>query len=86
MIPVTVARAVELKHNASLISALANETAKLFHESDAALGSIDSKLVGQWRKYLQLKENFYLAYVSWLWNDMTNVTWIWSCHFKILLF
>lgn len=60
---VSVARAVELQHNPSLISALANETAKLFHEADAALSSLDDKVAGQWRKYLQLKDHFYMAYV-----------------------
>ncbi|XP_034245559.1 BRO1 domain-containing protein BROX-like isoform X2 [Thrips palmi] len=59
---VSVARALELKHNPSLISALANETAKLFHEADAALSSLDDKVAGQWRKYLQLKNHFYMAY------------------------
>ena len=63
LVSVSVARAVELKHNPSLISALANETAKLFHEADAALSSLDEKIVGQWRKYLQLKNHFYMAYV-----------------------
>ncbi|KAJ1521033.1 hypothetical protein ONE63_002745 [Megalurothrips usitatus] len=59
---VSVARAVELNHSPTLISALANETAKLFHEADTALGSLEDKVVGQWRKYLQLKHHFYMAY------------------------
>ncbi|XP_026286192.1 BRO1 domain-containing protein BROX isoform X1 [Frankliniella occidentalis] len=59
---VSVARAVELKHSPSLVSALANETAKLFYEADAALSSLDEKVSGQWRKYLQLKNHFYMAY------------------------
>lgn len=31
--PVTVARAIELKHTAALVSALANETAKMFSQA-----------------------------------------------------
>lgn len=62
-VSVSVARAVELNHSPSLISALANETAKLFHEAEVALSSLDVKVAGQWRKYLQLKYNFYMAYV-----------------------
>ena len=31
---------------------------------DDALASLDAKVVGKWRKYFQLKGDFYLAYVS----------------------
>nr|CAD7203029.1 unnamed protein product [Timema douglasi] len=57
---VTVARAIELKHNASLISALANETSKLFGDAAGSLVSIEG--AERWRKYLQLKSVFYQAY------------------------
>jgi len=59
---VTVARAVEMKHSSSLISALAHETAKIFHRADSSLTSVDVSLVGKWRKYLQLKYLFYMSY------------------------
>ncbi|KAF4523404.1 hypothetical protein B566_EDAN007875 [Ephemera danica] len=59
---VTVARAIELKHNAALISALAHETSKLFTEAADLLGPINEKLAGQWKKYLQLKAAFYMSY------------------------
>jgi hypothetical protein len=58
-----VARAIELKHNSALISALANETAKLFHEADNLLNTLNDKVAGQWKTYLQLKAAFYTAYV-----------------------
>ncbi|EDO43006.1 predicted protein [Nematostella vectensis] len=59
---VTVARAVELKHKASLISSLANETAKLFTSAADSLKSVDDLKAGKWRKYLELKAAFYEAY------------------------
>nr|CAD7446667.1 unnamed protein product [Timema bartmani] len=57
---VTVARAIELKHNASLISALANETSKLFGDAAGSLVSIEG--AERWHKYLRLKSVFYQAY------------------------
>jgi len=59
---VTIARAIELKHSPSLVSALANETSKLFHSAADALASLPATKFGKWRKYLQLKSVFYLAY------------------------
>ncbi|XP_070578223.1 BRO1 domain-containing protein BROX-like [Ptychodera flava] len=59
---VTVARAVELKHSSNLISALAYETAKVFRNADSSLAPLEVSLVGKWRKYLQLKYLFYMAY------------------------
>ncbi|XP_031575308.1 BRO1 domain-containing protein BROX-like [Actinia tenebrosa] len=59
---VTVARAVELKHKASLISSLANETASLFTSAGDSLKSVEPSKAGKWRKYLELKASFYLAY------------------------
>ena len=32
--------------------------------TDDALASLDVKVVGKWRKYFQLKGDFYLAHVS----------------------
>lgn len=61
---VTVARAVELKHNASLISALANETSKLFLDAANTLRPFKPEISGQWIKYLELKSMFYQSYVS----------------------
>lgn len=59
---VTVARAVELKHKASLISALTNETSKLFTAAGDALKSVEPTKAGKWKKYLDLKAAFYQAY------------------------
>ncbi|XP_013419651.1 BRO1 domain-containing protein BROX [Lingula anatina] len=59
---VTLARAVELKHTASLISALAFETSNMFQSADDSLKGEDERLVTKWRKYLQLKRAFYMAY------------------------
>jgi hypothetical protein len=61
---VTVARAVELKHNPSLISALANETSKLFLDAANTLRSFKPEISGQWIKYLELKSKFYQSYVN----------------------
>jgi hypothetical protein len=63
---VTVARAIELQHNSALISALANETSKLFHEADNLLNTLNDKVGGQWRTYLQIKAAFYTAYVNFI--------------------
>ncbi|XP_076276702.1 BRO1 domain-containing protein BROX [Lasioglossum baleicum] len=59
---VTVARAVELKHNASLISALANETSKLFLDAANILRPFKPEISAQWIKYLELKASFYRSY------------------------
>ncbi|XP_063229719.1 BRO1 domain-containing protein BROX-like [Bacillus rossius redtenbacheri] len=57
---VTVARAVELKHVASLVSALANETSKMFTEAAHSLQNVEQAV--KWRKYLEIKSAFYQAY------------------------
>ncbi|KAK3741275.1 hypothetical protein QZH41_012577 [Actinostola sp. cb2023] len=59
---VTVARAVELKHKASLIASLANETSGLFTAAGDSLKSVDDTKAGKWRKYLEMKAAFYLSY------------------------
>lgn len=59
---VTVARAIELKHKPSLISALAFETYNLFRKASDALRSVDETVVNKWRKYLLLKSAIYLSY------------------------
>ncbi|KAA0185321.1 hypothetical protein HAZT_HAZT003254 [Hyalella azteca] len=59
---VTIARAVELKHNAGLISALCHETSKMFTTAADSLASLDHKIFGHWMNYLRLKAAFYLAY------------------------
>ncbi|KAK3093899.1 hypothetical protein FSP39_021601 [Pinctada imbricata] len=59
---VTLARAIEMKHSASLVASLAHETGQLFKRADDALQSLDEKAVGKWRKYFQLKSEFYTAY------------------------
>lgn len=61
---VTVARAVELKHNSSLISALANETSKLFLDAANTLRTFKPEISAQWIKYLELKAAFYQSFVS----------------------
>lgn len=59
---VTIARAIEMKHNPGLISALAHETAKMFTTAADALATLDAARFGKWRKYLQIKSVFYMAY------------------------
>jgi hypothetical protein len=56
------ARAIELKHNPSLISSLANETFKLFSDAAKTLDSLGD-VASQWNKYLRLKAAVYQAYV-----------------------
>lgn len=95
----TIARAIELKHNATLIAALAYETANFYQKagerfclcksglllkaslnpfafydtllkapvfcfSDHTLNTLEPECSSKWRKYLQLKQYFYMAYVS----------------------
>ncbi|KAI1897723.1 hypothetical protein AGOR_G00086210 [Albula goreensis] len=59
---VTIARAIELKHNASLIAALAFETANFYQKADHTLNTLEPDYSSKWRKYLQLKQHFYMAY------------------------
>jgi hypothetical protein len=56
---------MELKHNASLVSALANETSKLFSDAAKLLGSLGD-VASQWTKYLRLKAAVYQAYVCFI--------------------
>uniref|UniRef100_A0A914WKG6 BRO1 domain-containing protein n=1 Tax=Plectus sambesii TaxID=2011161 RepID=A0A914WKG6_9BILA len=59
---VTVARAIELKHSPSLVSALAKETADLFTAADKTLQGLDQNIFMKWRRYCQLKAQFYMTY------------------------
>uniref|UniRef100_A0A2P2I9C9 BRO1 domain-containing protein BROX-like n=1 Tax=Hirondellea gigas TaxID=1518452 RepID=A0A2P2I9C9_9CRUS len=59
---VTIARAVELKHNAGLISALSHETSKMFTTAADSLASLDQKIFAHWMNYLKLKAAFYMSY------------------------
>jgi len=59
---VTIARAIELKHNPGLISALAHETSKMFTTAADNLHTLDQTKFGHWRAYFELKSQFYLAY------------------------
>jgi len=59
---VTIARAIELKHNPGLVSALAHETSKMFTTAADNLHTLDQKQFGHWRAYFELKAQFYLAY------------------------
>lgn len=59
---VVVARAIELKHDAKLISSLATHTAQVFSKADASISSLNEEVFGRWKKYFQLKHHFYLAY------------------------
>ena len=58
----TIARAIELKHNPGLISALAHETSKMFTTAADNLHTLDQSKFGHWRAYFELKSQFYLAY------------------------
>ncbi|XP_043543266.1 BRO1 domain-containing protein BROX isoform X3 [Chiloscyllium plagiosum] len=70
LIEVTIARAIELKHNSGLIAALANETANFYQKADHTLTTLDPTYTAKWRKYLQLKNSFYLAY-AYCYNGQT---------------
>lgn len=59
---VTIARAIELKHSSSLVSALAFETAQLYTTADCSLKALADKVALKWQKYLQFKAEIYLAY------------------------
>ena len=64
LVLVTIARAIELKHNPGLISALSKETATMYTTAHDSLESLDPKIFGHWKMYFGLKAKFYLAYVS----------------------
>ncbi|GFU42189.1 BRO1 domain-containing protein BROX [Nephila pilipes] len=59
---VTIARAIELKHAPSLVSALANETSRMYSTAANHLKKLNPSKAGKWGKYLELKSTFYLAY------------------------
>ncbi|VDM78389.1 unnamed protein product, partial [Strongylus vulgaris] len=59
---VVIARAIEMKHNPALISSLAAHTASLFGKAGDQLASFKDDIFGRWKRYLQLKQHFYLAY------------------------
>ncbi|QQP41139.1 Uncharacterized protein FKW44_015418, partial [Caligus rogercresseyi] len=59
---VTMGRAIELKHNASLIATLAHETFKMYTTAGDAISGMDAKKFGHWRSYFKLKCAFYKAY------------------------
>ncbi|KAK4324073.1 hypothetical protein Pmani_005258 [Petrolisthes manimaculis] len=59
---VTIARAIELNHNAALVSALSNQTSKMFTTAADSIASLDEKKFGHWTTYLRLKAAFYATY------------------------
>merc|ERR1711990_1004497 len=59
---VTIARAIELKHNPGLISALSKETSNMYTTAHDSLESLDPKIFGHWKLYFGLKSKFYLSY------------------------
>merc|ERR1711994_278557 len=58
---VTIARAIELKHNPSLVSSLAYETSKIFTTAADSLSTLDQKVFGHWKAYFSLKSKFYMS-------------------------
>ena len=60
---VTIARAIELKHNPGLISSLSYETSKMFTTAADSLSTLEQKSFGHWRAYFLLKSKFYMAQV-----------------------
>ncbi|XP_035630914.1 BRO1 domain-containing protein BROX-like isoform X2 [Oncorhynchus keta] len=70
---VTIARAIELKHNATLIAALAFETANFYQKADHTLNTLEPECSSKWRNYLQLKEHFYMAY-AYCYHGQTLLT------------
>ncbi|UXI17349.1 hypothetical protein NH340_JMT03292 [Sarcoptes scabiei] len=59
---VTIARAIEMKHKASLISSLANHTLVLFKSATEAIRTLKNKAYQKWLVYLQLKASVYESY------------------------
>ncbi|KAB7505141.1 BRO1 domain-containing protein BROX [Armadillidium nasatum] len=59
---VTIARAIDLKHNSALVSALAFETSKMFTTAADSIESLDEVKFGHWKRYLRLKAKFYMSY------------------------
>uniref|UniRef100_A0A914YPZ6 BRO1 domain-containing protein n=1 Tax=Panagrolaimus superbus TaxID=310955 RepID=A0A914YPZ6_9BILA len=59
---IAIARAIELQHSPSLISKLATETARIYHEIDTLLEKFNPSTFEKWRCYAQLKNKFYLSY------------------------
>ncbi|XP_046400310.1 BRO1 domain-containing protein BROX-like isoform X2 [Ischnura elegans] len=57
---VTVARAIELKHNPNIIAGIANETSKRFLSAFNSLEGV--REAAQWRTYLKLKSLIYLSF------------------------
>ena len=61
---VTIARAIEMKHNASLISSLAHHTFVMFSTAATSIKSLKNKMFNKWLTYLELKAAVYESYVS----------------------
>ncbi|ULT86366.1 hypothetical protein L5515_006040 [Caenorhabditis briggsae] len=59
---VIVARAIEMKHDDGLISSLSAVTASIFSKAEQSLNNLPDDQFARWRRYLQLKHHFYLAY------------------------
>ncbi|CAB3398203.1 unnamed protein product [Caenorhabditis bovis] len=59
---IVIARAIEMKHNDTLISSLAANTSDIFSKAEQSISSLPEEIFSRWRKYLQLKHHFYLAY------------------------
>ncbi|CAL8394445.1 BRO1 domain-containing protein BROX isoform X1 [Gadus morhua] len=59
---VTIARAIELKHNATLVAALSYETANFYQRANQTLHTLEPECSNKWKKYFQLKMHFYMAY------------------------
>lgn len=58
---ITVARAIEQKHQPSLIAGLARLTASIYEKAGLALRLCDPKVMGKWTKYLEFKRHCYEA-------------------------
>ncbi|KAH9418590.1 hypothetical protein DERP_003915 [Dermatophagoides pteronyssinus] len=59
---VTIARAIELKHNSSLISSLAHHTLVMFTKASTLIKSLKNKMFNKWLAYLELKAAVYESY------------------------
>ncbi|PAV61375.1 hypothetical protein WR25_04901 [Diploscapter pachys] len=59
---VIVGRAIEMKHDAALVSAIAANTAMVFMKADMLLSSFNEDIFSRWRRYLELKHHIYQAY------------------------
>uniref|UniRef100_A0A0N4ZM32 BRO1 domain-containing protein n=1 Tax=Parastrongyloides trichosuri TaxID=131310 RepID=A0A0N4ZM32_PARTI len=59
---IVVARAIEMKHGAEIISSLCYNTANIFKNCDTLLEKMPKQTFDRWRHYFQIKNEIYIIY------------------------